>query len=91
MLVTVDLKERNKRKKIINEIICHNEKVANDRKPYKASDWCRSMAKAAVRATDSKGNFRLGSTFINELRNKQGTPKVPEHAKQELKDKGYRV
>lgn len=92
MYVTTGLKERNNRKKQINAIIDHNEKQAQAmRKPYKPSNWCKDMVRAAIRATDSKGNFKPGSSFTNQLRNHQNLPKVPNHAKQDLRDKGFKI
>ena len=76
MYVTVGMKERDRMRKRSHASIERQEKeLLAKRKPYKASQWCRDMAKQIKRDSEKKGGYKPSGAFMNELRKHSGTPR----------------
>lgn len=92
MYIANGMKERSERRKIIKEHIDYQEsEILKNRKSYEPSKWAKDMYSQINRDSQKKGGYKPSGCFIDQLRNKQGTPKVPEHAKSELREMGYKV
>jgi len=92
MYIAVGLKERSDRGKKIREIISHNDRTSErNRKPYVASKWCREMVNQAKRDGEKSGGYKPSGRFIDELKKRGGGGSIPEHAKKELRENGYKV
>ena len=90
--ISVGMKARDKAiKKSYDKIDAQEKAVKSMGKEYKASKWCREMAQQIKRDEKKPGGYKPSGAFIDSLRKHGGMPKVPEHAKAELREKGYRV
>ena len=89
--VTAGLRVKQRNRKLIKEHMHDQEKMlADSRKPYKASQWCRDMVNTVKHQSDSNGKHNAGGAFLDQLHRKYKA-KVNEHAKADLRKMGHDV